>query len=91
MGARGLELYRDPDHLAARRVRGVLTSLHRDIRAGSRVRIRRIGAQPGERFRLELERSDLACRRITLLDADALEVLLEELGEEAVGQSVDFG
>jgi len=89
-GPRGLELYRDPDRRAARRVRGVLTSLHRDIRAGSRVRIRRIGSQPSERYRLELERNDLACQRVTLLDADALAILLEELGEEAVTQSIDF-
>jgi hypothetical protein len=90
LGPRGLELYRDPDRLAERRLRGVITSLHRDIRAGSRLRIRRIVSQPSELFRLELERSDLACQRTTLLDADALELLLEELGEEAVAQSVDF-
>jgi hypothetical protein len=89
-GPRGLELYRDPERLAARRVRGVLTSLHRDIRAGSRVRVRQILSQPAALYRLELERSDLRCQRTTLLDADALEILLEELGEETVSQSISF-
>jgi hypothetical protein len=89
-GPHGLELQRDPAVLAARRVRGVLTSLHRDIRAGSRVRVRRILSQPTELYRLELERSDLRCQRTTVLDGETLETLLEELGEQIVSESILF-
>jgi hypothetical protein len=89
VGDSGLE--RDPGVRAARRVRGVLTSLHRDIRAGCRVRVRRVLSQPVELYRLELERSDLRCQRTTLLDGDALETLLEELGEQTVSESILFG
>jgi hypothetical protein len=32
-------------------------------------------------FRLELQRPELACSRVTILDAEALETLLEELDE----------
>jgi hypothetical protein len=90
-GAGGLELERDPALRAARRVRGVLTSIHRDIQAGSRVRVRRIFSHPIELYRLELERSDLRCQRTTLLDADTLETLLEELGEQTIAEQVLFG
>ena len=90
IGVDGFDLQRDPALRAARRVRGVLTSIQRDVQAGCRVRIRRIFSQPRELYRLELERSDLACQRTTLLDADSLETLLEELGEDAVAQSVLF-
>jgi hypothetical protein len=89
-GPEGLELERDPAAIVARRVRGVLTSLHRDIRAGSRVRVRRILSQPTELYRLELERNDLRCHRTTVLDGEALETLLEELGEQTVSESVLF-
>jgi hypothetical protein len=89
-GPDGLELQRDPALLAARRVRGVLTSLHRDIRAGSQVRVRRILSQPTELYRLELERSDLRCQRTTVLDGETLETLLEELGEQIVSESILF-
>ena len=89
-GADGPEIYRDPYLRAARRVRGVLDSLHRDIRAGSRVRVRQIIEGPVDVFRLESERSDLTCRRTTLLDREALEMLLEEVGTAAVERAFDF-
>jgi hypothetical protein len=89
-GPDGLKLQRDPAVLAARRVRGVLSSLHRDIQAGSRVRVRRVLSQPTELYRLELERSDLRCQRTTLLDGDTLETLLEELGEQTVSECILF-
>ena len=41
-------------------------------------------------FRLELERPDLACRRTTLLDRDAMEMLLEEVDEVALQEVFDF-
>ena len=78
-GPEGLELYRDPDVRSTRRLRGVLDSLHRDIRSGSRIRVRRVLSEPVEVFRLELERSEMSCRRTTLLDGDTLETLLEEI------------
>ena len=89
-GSDGIELQRDPAVRVARRVRGVLTSIHRDIQAGSCVRVRRILSQPTEVYRLELERSDLRCQRITLLDGDTLETLLEELGEQTVSERILF-
>ena len=89
-GPGGPELYRDPEWRTARRIRGVLDSLHRDIRAGSRVRVRQVLEGPVDVFRLESERPDLACTRTTLMDRDALETLLEEVGEDAVQGALDL-
>ncbi len=89
-GPNGVELYRDPDARTAHRVRGVLDSLHSDIRAGSRVRVRRVLSGPVDVYRLELERSELACRRTTLLDGDTFETLLEELDPDVVENAFRF-
>ena len=90
LGPEGLEIDRDPDLRAARRVRGVLDSLHRDILAGCRVRVRQVIEGPVDVFRLELERPDLCCRRTTLLDREAMEMLLEEVDQATVEQVFDF-
>ena len=41
------------------------------------MRVRRILSEPVEVFRLELERPELSYQRVTLLDRDCLEELLE--------------
>ena len=89
-GPNGLELYRDPDVRSARRLRGVLNSLHADIRSGSRVRVRQVLSGPIEVFRLELERAEMSCRRTTLLDGDTLETLLEEIDPATIDEVFCF-
>jgi hypothetical protein len=68
---------------SARRAQRILDSLRLEL-AGEepcdRVRVRRILSEPVEVFRLELERPDLAYQRVTLLDRDCLEELLETDG-----------
>ena len=50
--------------------------------------MRQILSEPVEVFRLELERPDLAYQRVTLLDRDCLEELLETDGvRERLGRS----
>jgi len=64
-----------------RRVRRILDSLREQIlEAGAArgLRIRRIFLKPREIYRLELELPELGLQRITLLDRDALEELLEQ-------------
>lgn len=62
------------------RVRRIVASLRDDILGGGggrNLRIRRVFRRPREIYRLELALPDLGYQRITLLDRDALEELLE--------------
>jgi hypothetical protein len=82
-GARSYERTLHPALRAARRAQRILDSLRLELAGeGSceRVRLRRILSEPVEVFRLELERPDLAYQRVTLLDRDCLEELLETDG-----------
>jgi hypothetical protein len=62
---------------SARRVRRILDSLRNEIVEGGEVRIRRVIQSPREIFRLELEMPALGYQRVTLLDRESLEQLLE--------------
>jgi hypothetical protein len=62
---------------SARRVRRILDSLRNEIVEGGEVRIRRVIQSPREVFRLELEMPALGYQRVTLLDRESLEQLLE--------------
>jgi hypothetical protein len=62
---------------SARRVRRILDSLRNEIVEGGEVRIRRVIQSPREIFRLELEMPGLGYQRVTLLDRESLEQLLE--------------
>lgn len=62
------------------RVRRIVASLREDILEGggaTNLRIRRVFRRPREIYRLELALPDLGYQRITLLDREALEELLE--------------
>jgi hypothetical protein len=85
IGRRGRSFERTlhPALQGARRVQRILDSLRLDLAgeaACERVRVRRILSEPVEVFRLELERPELAYQRVTLLDRDCLEELLETDG-----------
>jgi hypothetical protein len=85
IGSRGRSYERTlhPALRSARRAQRILDSLRLEL-AGEgcceHVRVRRILSEPVEVFRLELERPDLAYQRVTLLDRDCLEELLETDG-----------
>ena len=81
--SRRLEQSLHPALRSARRAQRILDSLRLELAgedACDRVRVRRILSEPVEVFRLELERPDLAYQRVTLLDRDCLEELLETDG-----------
>ncbi len=70
----------DPLDRIERRTQRVVDSLRSEIieaGAGQRLSIRQVFANPREIFRLELELPELSYQRVTLLDRDALEELLE--------------
>lgn len=77
---RAFEASQHPSLRSARRVRRILDSLRTEIVEGSEVRIRRVIKDPREIFRLELEMPALGYQRVTLLDRDALEQLLQADG-----------
>lgn len=58
-------------------MRRILDSLRTEIVEGCEVRIRRVLADPREIFRLELDMPALGYQRITLLDRESLEQLLQ--------------
>ena len=78
--SRSFEGQQHPALRSARRVQRILDSLRLELAGeggcGS-VRVRRILSEPVEVFRLELERPELSYQRVTLLDRDCLEELLE--------------
>lgn len=74
---RTLEAMLHPAVRSARRVRRILDSLRNEIVEGGEVRIRRVIQSPREIFRLELEMPGLGYQRVTLLDRESLEQLLE--------------
>jgi len=77
---RSFEQTLHPALRSARRAQRILDSLRLEL-AGeascSEVRVRRILSEPVEVFRLELQRPELSYQRVTLLDRDTLEELLE--------------
>jgi len=80
-----LDVYGDPmAGMCGHRVRRILESIQRDVGAGGTARVRQILQSPRELYRIELEIPDMAYQRTTVLDRDALEVLLEETPEEVV-------
>lgn len=74
---RSFETMQPPSARNARRVRRILDSLRTEIVEGGEVRIRRVLKDPREIFRLELEMPALGYQRVTLLDRESLEQLLE--------------
>jgi len=82
---RPIDVYGDPmAGLCGHRVRRILESIQRDVGAGGTARVRQILCSPRELFRIELEIPDMAYQRTTVLDRDALEVLLEETPEDII-------
>ena len=74
---RAFEALQHPSLRSARRVRRILDSLRNEIVDGGEVRIRRVVKDPREIFRLELELPALGYQRVTLLDRESLEQLLQ--------------
>ena len=59
------------------RCQKIVDSLCSEILEGENLRIRQIFEQPRAIYRIELDRPDLSYQRMTLLDEDTLEELLE--------------
>jgi hypothetical protein len=81
--ARSLERALHPALRGARRAERILDSIRVELsgeEACERVRVRRILSEPVEVFRLELARPELRYQRVTLLDRECLEELLETDG-----------
>jgi hypothetical protein len=77
---RSFETHLDPSLRSQRRVQRIVTSLQNEIvggGGGERLRIRRVIKDPREIFRLELDVPELGYQRTTLLDREALELLLQ--------------
>jgi len=77
---RSFEAFLDPTLRSERRVRRILNSLRDEIvegGGGDRLRIRRVLKDPREIYRVELDVPELGYQRTTLLDRQALELLLE--------------
>jgi hypothetical protein len=72
----------------------ILDSLREEILEGGEkgdLRIRCVFREPKEVFRLELRLPELAYQRITLLERDALEELLETDGVRALVETATVG
>jgi len=83
---RSFEAFEDPALRSAHRARRIAESIRDEIvenDAFQQLRIRRVFSDPHEIFRLELELPELGYQRTTLLDREALEVLLEADGIRA--------
>jgi hypothetical protein len=81
--ARSYERTLHPALRGARRAQRILDSLRLELAGEAscpNVRVRRILSEPVEVFRIEFERPELAYQRVTLLDRDSLEELLETDG-----------
>ncbi len=88
--ARPLDVLADPFGLYSRRVGKILASIQQDIDEGGRAYVRQILRGPRELFRLELERSDLAYQRTTILDRETLDALIEQTSEETLRERFLF-
>lgn len=78
--SRSYERTLHPALRSARRAQRILDSLRLELAgeaSASEVRLRRILSEPVEVYRLEFERPELSYQRVTLLDRDTLEELLE--------------
>ena len=87
---RAFDVRSNPWDIAERRIARILVSIQADLSEGGTCRVRQILKNPRELYRLEIERPDMAYERITILDSDALEQLLEQLPEDTVRQSFYF-
>ncbi len=67
----------DPSGYGYGRCQKIVDSLCSEILEGENLRIRQIFEQPRAIYRIELDRPDLSYQRMTLLDEDTLEELLE--------------
>ncbi len=67
----------DPLAFADRRCQKLVDSLCVEILEGENLRIRQIFEQPRAVYRIELDRPEMSYQRMTLLDEDTLEELLE--------------
>ncbi len=85
-----LDLHANPWDIGERRIARILVSIQSDLSEGGTCRVRQILTNPRELYRLEIERPDMAYERVTILDSDALEQLLEQLPEDTVRQSFYF-
>jgi hypothetical protein len=73
-----------------RRLRRILSSIQRDVDEGGTARVRQITGGPRELYRVEVERPDMSYLRTTVMEADALALLLEETPEELLRERFIF-
>jgi hypothetical protein len=76
---RAFDEYLDPWMRSERRIQRIVESLRCQILDGTDrvLRVRQVFHTPHEIFRVELEVPEMSYQRVTLLDRDALEELLE--------------
>jgi hypothetical protein len=76
---RAFDEYLDPWMRSERRIQRIVESLRAEILDGTDrvLRVRQVFQTPREIFRVELEVPEMSYQRVTLLDRDALEELLE--------------
>jgi hypothetical protein len=87
---RHFDIGSDPLGFSGQRIERILASIQQDIDEGGTASVRQILQGPRELYRLELERPDLAYQRITILDRDTLDTLLEQTSEETLRKSFHF-
>ncbi len=80
----------DPARARARRVERILASIRQDIDNGGTASVRQIMRSPRELYRIELELPEMAYQRITILDREALQSLLECAEESALRTRITF-
>ena len=73
-----------------RRLRRILTSIQRDVDEGGTARVRQILGGPRELYRVEVERPDMAYLRTTVMEADALAMLIEQTPEDLLRERFIF-
>ena len=83
-------VHANPWDIGERRIARILVSIQADLSEGGTCRVRQILKNPRELYRLEIERPDMAYERVTILDTDALETLLEQLPEDTVRERFYF-
>jgi hypothetical protein len=82
----------DPLPLADTRTSKIVDSLCLEILEGENLRIRQVFEQPRAIYRIELDKPEMNYQRITLLDEDTLEELLEiDEVRNRVARALSFG
>ena len=81
----------DPEDRRELRCRRIVESIQKDLNEGARALVRQIAQTDSyDLYRLEIERPDVAYERITILDHEAMAVLLEQTPRDQVAAQIVF-